>query len=125
MVALGLIVLVLSGALTLGVVLSNTDPVTASAFGVSLSNVTVGGLFLVGAVTGLAFMLGLTLMAAGASRRRAKRVTAKRQVRDVRTEKEQLAQENAELKARLEGQPYPSEDTVAETDTERHGLFHR
>ena len=124
MVALGLIVLVLSGALTLGVVLSNTDPVAASAFGVSLSNVTVGGLFLVGAVTGLAFMLGLTLMAAGASRRRAKRAHVRRQVRDVRTEKEQLAQENAELKARLDGQPYPTEDPV-DTDTERHGLFHR
>ena len=122
MVALGLIVLVLSGALTLGVVLSNTDPVTASAFGVSLSNVTVGGLFLVGAVAGLAFMLGLTLMAAGASRRRAKRAHAKRQVRDVRTEKEQLAQENAELRARLDGEPYPTDDSV---ETDKHGLFHR
>lgn len=121
MVALGLVLLVLSGALGLGVVLSNTDPVSASAFGVSLSNVTVGGLFLVGAVTGLAFMLGLVLMAAGASRRRAKRVNAKHQVREVRTEKEQLAQENAELRAQLSGEPYPSEDTPSE----KHGLFHR
>ena len=122
MVALGLVILVLSGALTLGVVLSNTDPVTASAFGVSLSNVTVGGLFLVGAVAGLAFMLGLTLMSLGASRRRAKRVHAKRQVRDVRTEKEQLEHENAQLRAELAGEPYPADDT---TDTEKHGLFHR
>ena len=33
MVALGLVLLVLSGALAIGVALSNTDPVSASAFG--------------------------------------------------------------------------------------------
>ena len=134
MVALGLVLLVLSGALTLGVVLSNTDPVSASAFGVSLSNVTVGGFFLVGAVAGLVFMLGLAMMIAGGARKRSRRVQSKRTVRDVRSEKEQLEQENADLRARLDG-PYPSEGSSSYDGTndssvdggssQRHGLFRR
>jgi hypothetical protein len=132
MVALGLVLLVLSGALGLGVVLSNTDPVSASAFGVTLSNVTIGGLFLVGALTGLVFMLGLVMMTAGASRRRARRVEAKRAVTEVRTEKEQLEYENAQLRERLTSDPYPSEPEFSDRDTTsttgkhaRGGLFHR
>jgi hypothetical protein len=146
MVALGLVLLVLSGALALGVVLSNTDPVSASAFGVTLSDVTIGGFFLVGAVTGLAFMLGLVMMAAGASRKRGKRVRTRREVKDVRSEREQLAAENEELRARLDRERpapistsadgsgvYPSEransdaTTNEDVDTRdtRGGLFHR
>lgn len=110
MVALGLVLLVLSGAVALGVVLSNTDPVSASAFGVTLSDVTIGGFFLVGAVTGVVFMLGLVMMAAGASRRRARRVHTKRVVTGVRSEKEQLEAENAELRQRLSDAPaYPTD----------------
>jgi membrane protein implicated in regulation of membrane protease activity len=105
-IVLGLLLLVLSGALGAGVVLSNTDPVSASAFGVSLSNVSVGGLFLLGATTGVVLMLGLVLLVMGAARKRARRVATKRHVRNVRSEKEQLAEENADLRARL-GEPYP------------------
>ena len=133
MVALGLILLVLSGALTLGVVLSNTDTTSASAFGVSLSNVSVGGLFLAGAVAGAVLMLGLALMVAGAARKRARRVQTKRVVRDVRTEKEQLEEENAELRSRLAGsEPYPAtaqDGRTTEVPTDgshaKHGLFGR
>ena len=132
MVALGLVLLVLSGALGLGVVLSNTDPVSASAFGVTLSNVTIGGFFLLGAATGLIFMLGMVMMAAGASRRRARRVETKRTVSQVRTEKEQLEQENAQLRERLTSDPYPTESTYSDADSStgsgrhaRGGLFHR
>lgn len=117
MVALGLVLLVVSGALALGVVLSNTDPITASAFGVTLADVNIGGFFLVGAATGLVFMLGLALMIAGAARRRSRRVQSKRAVKDVRTEKEQLAQENAELRERL-ADPYPGQNDGLEASTE-------
>lgn len=116
MVALGLVLLVVSGAIAGGVVLSNTDPVTASAFGVTLSDVTVGGFFLVGAATGLVFMLGLAMMLAGGARRRSRAVARKHQVRDVRTEKEQLEQENAELRSKLQDDHAPLND-----DSRRHG----
>lgn len=121
MVALGLILLVLSGAVGLGVVLSNTDPVSASAFGLTLSNVTVGGFFLVGAATGLLFALGLGMVLTGGVRRRGQRRATKQLVRDTRTEKEQLAQENADLRAKLDSEPYPNEPV----DEQKSGIFHR
>ena len=80
MFALGLVLLVLSGVFTLGVVLSNTDPVSAAAFGVSLDNVSLGGFFLAGAIAGLIFGLALALMLAGAARKRSRRVQTKRTV---------------------------------------------
>lgn len=102
MFALGLVLLVVSGVFTLGVVLSNTDPVpAASAFGVSLKNVSIGGLFLAGAVAGLVLMLGLALMVAGAARKRHRRVETKRTVKGVRSEKEQLEAENSDLRSQL------------------------
>ena len=101
MAALGLVLLVLSGIFTLGVVLSNTDPVSASAFGVSLSNVSLGGLFLAGAIAGIIFGVGLGLLVAGSARKRTRRVQAKRTIKGTRTEKDQLAAENEELRTRL------------------------
>lgn len=102
MVALGLVLLVLCSLLTLGVALSNTDPANAAAFGVTLSGVSIGGLFLVGVVTGALAMLGLTLFLGGGLRKRHKRVAAKREVRSVRGEKETLEEENARLATELE-----------------------
>lgn len=102
MVVLGLILLVLCVVLGAGIVLSNTDPSSAEAFGVSLSNVSIGGLFLLGAALGAAAMLGLGLMLVGAARKRAKKLRLKREVQDVRSEQETLAEENARLQAQLE-----------------------
>ena len=130
MFVLGLLLLVVSGAVALGVVLDNTEPTSVTAFGLTVSNINLGGLFLAGAVVGLVFMLGLAMMVAGASRRRARRVAARREVRDVRSEREQLAEENAALKARL-GEPYPDGDgspAYPADETARHakhGVFRR
>ncbi len=119
MVVLGLILLVLCLVLGAGIALSNTDPASAEAFGVSLSNVSIGGLFLLGAALGAVAMLGLGLMLAGAARKRAKKVALKREVAHVRTEQETLAEENARLQAQLEQErsTYPDDGTtVGETD---------
>ena len=105
MVVLGLLLILVSGAVTLGVALSNTEPVSASAFGVSLSNVSVGGLFLGGVVAGFVLMLGIALLLSGAARKRTRRVAVKHEVRSTRSEKEQLAEENATLRARLADEP--------------------
>lgn len=141
MFALGLVLLIISGAVTLGVALSNTDPVpSASAFGVSLSNVSIGGLFVAGAVAGAVLMLGISLMVAGAARKRRRRVETKRTVRGVRSEKEQLEAENSDLRSQLSSTSSSeigtdrSESTsqvdtrapgAAPDVTEKHGLFGR
>lgn len=102
MVVLGLIVLVLCLVLGAGIVLSNTQAATAEAFGVSLSNVSIGGLFLLGAAVGALAVLGLGLMLVGAARKRARKKALKAEVDSARTEQETLAEENARLQAQLE-----------------------
>ncbi len=132
MFALGLVLLVLSGVSTLGVVLSNTDPVSAAAFGVSLNNVSLGGFFLAGAIAGLIFGLALALMLAGAARKRSRRVQTKQTVKGVRSEKDELAAENdrlrSELSSRREAAPatetYPAGMAGTESVVEeKRGLF--
>lgn len=131
MIVFGLLLLLASGAVGLGVVLSNTNATSAEAFGLTVSNITLGGLFLAGAATGLVFMLGLAMLVAGAGRKRRRRLATKHSVREVRTEKESLAEENAALRARLE-EPYPTdgeqphatgEGVIGNGRQERKGLF--
>ena len=104
MIALGIVLAVVSGVFALGVVLSNTSATQAEAFGVSLSNVTLGGLFLAGVVTGAALLIGLTLMLAGAIRKRHRRQAIKSQVKSVQGERAGLADENVRLHEELEEQ---------------------
>jgi uncharacterized protein HemX len=126
-VVLGLILVVLCLVLGAGIVLSNTDPASAEAFGVSLSNVSIGGLFLLGAALGAVAMLGLGLMLVGAARKRAKKVALKREVQHVRTEQETLAEENARLQAQLEQErsSYPADGTAAADAGEGRGKHSR
>ena len=127
MVVLGLILLVLCLALGAGLVLSNTETTSAEAFGVTLSNVSIGGLFLLGAALGALAMLGLSLMLAGAARKRAKKVALKREVQHVRTEQETLAEENARLQAQLEQERsvYPGEGDAVTGGSEVRGKHAR
>jgi uncharacterized integral membrane protein len=134
MVVLGLLLLLASGALTAVVVMQNTDAASVSAFGQTTSGLTLGGLFLAGAVAGAIAILGLTMILAGASRRRARRLGLKQEMRDARGERESLAEENLRLQrelaaARDSAAVYPDDETVGrhadDTATERHGLFNR
>ena len=121
MVALGLVLLVLCVLLAVGISLPNTETVSAEAFGVSLSNVSLGGLFLLGLATGALAMVGLGLILLGAARARAKKRAVKREVSTVRTEQESLAEENARLQAELEqrhqGFPPPAEPGTDRSST--------
>jgi uncharacterized integral membrane protein len=140
MVALGLLLLLASGALTVGVVVANTDGTTLAAFGQATSALNLGGVFLAGAITGAIAILGVTMVLAGASRGRARRAELRRRALDERQEKESLAEENARLRGELEGaRPssyadeavYPEDRPVGRhADTENttengRGLFHR
>ena len=102
MVLLGAILLVLCLVLSAGVFFSNTDPISAEAFGVSLSNVSLGGFFLAGVVIGALAVLALGMLLGGAARKRRKRVALKQEVKTARGEQETLAERNARLEAELE-----------------------
>lgn len=102
MVLLGAILLVVCLVLSAGIFFSNTDAVTAEAFGVSLSNVSLGGFFLTGVVIGALAVVALGMLLGGAARKRRKRTALKREVRAARGEQETLAERNARLEAELE-----------------------
>jgi len=102
MIVLGVLLVVLAALVTIGVVASNTDEVSAEAFGVSLSNVSLGGFFLLGAATALLFALGLLLLGLGMARNRRNRVHNKRLVKTTRQQEAELREENERLAAQLE-----------------------
>ena len=102
MVLVGVLLLVLCAILALGIFFPNTEEAAVEAFGVSLSNVSVGGLFLAGVAVGALAMLGLGLVIMGSARKRHKKVALKREVRSARGEQETLAEENARLQAELQ-----------------------
>ena len=105
MIVIGVVLLVLAVLATLGVSLFNGGDVSnAEVFGVSLANVSVGGLFLSGVVAGVVGALGLGLMLSGGARKRHKKVASKREVKSVRGEASTLAEENARLQEQLEHQ---------------------
>ncbi|MFN2538306.1 MAG: hypothetical protein ABR549_09165 [Mycobacteriales bacterium] len=109
MLPLGLLLVIAAGAAGAAVALHNTDAGTLTAFGQSYDT-TVLGVFLTGAVAGLALMAGLSMMVGGAAGRRRRHAAAKAQVRDVSAENDQLADENARLRAQV-ADPYPTETT--------------
>ena len=102
MVLLGAILLVLCLVLGAGMYFSNTDPVSAEAFNVSLSNVSVGGIFLFGAAVGAITVLAFFMLTGGAARKARKRSALKREVKNARGEQETLTERNARLEEELQ-----------------------
>ena len=128
MIVLGLLVLVLCLVAGAGIALANTDAISSEAFGVSLSSLSTGGLFLLGAAIGALAVLGVVAIFLGAARKRTKRAAHQR---EVESERESLAEENARLQAELERERdagvYPSDDgdTHADRGAEVKGKHRR
>ena len=124
MLPLGLLLVIAAGVVGAVVAANNTDATTVSAFGQSYDT-TQAGLFLAGAVAGVVLMLGLSLMIAGARRRRVKGKRSRMHVREVKAEREQLAEENARLREQVGSDdgvvhpedPYPVEGRRASKHT--------
>jgi hypothetical protein len=103
MIVLGLLLMLACAALAADAVVQNGGHVHATAFNQPISGLSMGELFVAGAVLGLVFGLGL-MMLSGGLRRSAR----------LRRERRALRAENAELSNRPE--PYPS-DAEADTDS--------
>ena len=100
MIVLGVILLVVAAIFALGSVFNGTD-VDYQFFGTSVDNVSVGGLFVTGLITGAVAMFALSLVLGGGARKRHKAVERKREVKSVRGQAETLEQENARLRDEL------------------------
>lgn len=85
---LGLILLAAAGVLTAAVVTSNTDSLAVDLWGVSVTNVTLGVVFVAGMITTVLAVVGLGLLMGGM--RRSRRLRQER--RTLRRENEQLSQ---------------------------------
>jgi len=123
MVLLGLLLMLGCVALAVDAVVQNTATMHAIAFNQPITDLSLGALFIAGAVVGLLFALGLAMFTGGlgrAARRRRERRAAERSG----AEADSLRAENARLEQQLAAErtddtsAYPEEP--ASTRTGRH-----
>lgn len=100
MAVLGLILLAAAGVLTAAVVTSNTDSLAVDLWGVTVSNVTLGVVFVAGMITTVLAVIGLGLLMGGV-----------RRTRRLRKERKSLRRENEQLIQRVESSPTSPEPT--------------
>lgn len=109
MAIIGLLLLLLALALIIGIVIDNNVQVVFDVFGTTIDELTIAGLFVAGVLTGLIGVLGLWMMKVGAARSRRRRQAVREERERERTsieqlafEREQLAEEKAQLEAQLQ-----------------------
>jgi len=129
MMFLGLLLMAACAALAVDAVVQNTQVMHAVAFNQPISHLSLGALFVAGAVVGLLFALGLLMFTGGigraARRRRERRVAS----REAQAENQALREHNERLAAELEQErtatPYPAEQNGVAADTSGDGLANR
>ena len=105
---LGLILLAAAGVLTAAVVTSNTDSLSVDLWGASVTNVTLGVVFVAGMITTVLAVVGLGLLMGGM-----------RRSRRLRQERRSLRRENEQLAQRVETAPAVDEAPVRPEDRSR------
>ena len=127
MIALGLLLMLACAALAVDAVVQNAHTVMGTAFNQPITDLSLGAIFIAGAVLGLLFALGLLMFTGGigrSARRRRQRAVARR---DAETEAAALREHNERLSAELEARyiapddVYPSEEAAPERPS-RHLL---
>ena len=103
MALLGLLLILASGAVAVGVLLGSTNDTSTQVawFDQTTRSLSVAGLFVLGAVCGILLMLGLSMLAGGMRRSRGRRVERKRAVREQEEQASALEQRNQELERKL------------------------
>jgi type II secretory pathway pseudopilin PulG len=105
---LGLILLAAAGVLTAAVVTSNTDSVSVDLWGVTVTNLTLGVVFVAGMITTVLAVVGLGLLMGGV-----------RRGRRLRQERRALRRENEQLAQRVEAAPPTDQSAVGHDDRPR------
>ncbi len=112
MLILGLLLLVASGALTVGLLTSNTTHITVKVFGQHYDKVPIGDVFVIGVCTGVVLIAGLVLFFSGLRRSSRKRKARRQELGAKQSRESALQEENARL-ARELAQQRRSEDTAS------------
>lgn len=125
MVLLGLLLMLGCVALAVDAVVENTATMHAIAFNQPITDLSLGALFVAGAVVGLLFALGLAMFTGGLGRA-VRRRRARRAAEQSGAEAESLRAENARLEQQLaaerdgDANAYPSEPAPARATSGRH-----
>jgi len=129
MILLGLLLMAGCAALAVDAVVQNTGAIHAIVFNQSVTHLSLGAVFVAGAVVGLLFALGLLMFTGGIGRAGRKRRERKLAARKADAETQALREHNDRLAAELEQErsssTYPAEDTTATTADERLSGRHR
>jgi len=105
---LGLLLLAAAGVLTAAVVTSNTGAVETDLWNATISNVSLGVVFVAGMLTAVAAVVGIIMMMGGVRRNQR-----------LRQERRVLRRENQRLSQRVEAGVAPDETTTRYPVTER------
>ena len=119
MILLGLLLMAACAALAVDAVVQNTSVIHAIAFNQPISHLSLGAIFVAGAVVGLLFALGLLMFTGGIGRAGRKRRERRAAARQANAETQALREHNERLAAELEQErastPYPAEGVTADT----------
>ncbi|MDQ1684014.1 MAG: hypothetical protein QOC82_751 [Frankiaceae bacterium] len=133
MILLGLLLMCACAAMAVDAVVQNGHITHAAAFNQPIDHLTLGGLFIAGAVLGIVFALGVLMFTGGIGRARRRRIERRTASRQSVAETEALRAHNERLEQELEGQrttdvsddaTYPTERTH-DTDRTVTGGRHR
>lgn len=102
MVVLGLLLAAIAAVVGVDIVLENTSRVSGTIFQQTVTGLSLGGVFLAGAIAALVFALGLWLLFGGAARARRRRQERRAALREAAQQKDSLAAENERLARALE-----------------------
>ena len=117
MILLGLLLMLACAALAVDAVVQNTSVMHAIAFNQPISHLSLGAIFVAGAVVGLLFALGLLMFTGGIGRAGRKRRERRLATRQATAETQALREHNERLAAELEQErsttAYPAEETTS------------
>lgn len=125
MIVLGLLLMLACAAVAVDAVVQNSHILTAVLFNQHITQLSLGAIFIAGAVLGLLFTLGLVMMIAGSGRATRRRRERRIAERDAAAETEALRAKNEKLQTQLQSRPaYPDEPAAAD-DRSLSGGRHR
>ena len=122
MIVLGLLLMLACAALAVDAVVQNGHAIHATAFNQPVSHLSLGAIFVAGAVLGLLFALGLLMFTGGIGRAGRKRRERRMARREAQAEAAALREHNQKLEAELEAHRstddvYPADANVAADET--------
>lgn len=104
MILLGLLLMGACAAMAVDAVVQNGHVTHAIAFNQPIDHLTLGGLFVAGAVVGIVFALGVLMLTGGFGRARRRRAERRAAFRESTAESDALRAHNERLERELEDQ---------------------